>query len=36
VPSPGDWAFIDAYGSALLPQDIIQAIVTYLTQESLS
>jgi pimeloyl-ACP methyl ester carboxylesterase len=33
IPSPGDWAFIDAYGSALLPQDIIQGIVAYLSQE---
>jgi uncharacterized protein len=36
IPSPGDWAYIDAYGSALLPQDIIQGIVTHLTEESLS
>lgn len=36
IPSPGDWAFVDAYGSALLPQDIIQGIVTYLSEESLS
>lgn len=34
VPSPGDWAYIDAYGSALLPQDIIQSIVGHLTEES--
>ncbi|MGH7468364.1 MAG: serine aminopeptidase domain-containing protein [Longimicrobiales bacterium] len=34
IPSPGDWAFIDAYGSALLPQDIIQGIVAYLTQDA--
>lgn len=36
IPSPGDWAYIDAYGSALLPQEIIQGIVTHLTEESLS
>jgi uncharacterized protein len=36
IPSPGDWAYIDAYGSLLLPQDIIQGIVSYLTEESLS
>jgi uncharacterized protein len=36
IPSPGDWAYMDAYGSALLPQDIIQGIVTHLTGESLS
>jgi pimeloyl-ACP methyl ester carboxylesterase len=34
IPSPGDWAYIDAYGSALLPQDIIQGIVAHLNQES--
>ena len=34
IPSPGDWAYIDAYGSALLPQEIIQGIIGYLTQES--
>jgi pimeloyl-ACP methyl ester carboxylesterase len=33
VPSPGDWAYIDAYGSALLPQDIIQGIVGYVNEE---
>lgn len=33
IPSPGDWAFIDAYGSALLPQDIIQGIVAHMSQE---
>lgn len=33
IRSPGDWAHIDAYGSALLPQDIIKGIVTYLSDE---
>jgi uncharacterized protein len=33
IPSPGDWAFVDAYGSALLPQDIIQGIVTYISEQ---
>jgi pimeloyl-ACP methyl ester carboxylesterase len=34
LPSPGDWAYIDAYGSALLPQDIIQGIVAHVNQET--
>jgi uncharacterized protein len=36
IPGPGDWAFIDAYGSALLPQDIIQGIVNHIVQENAS
>lgn len=36
IPSPGDWAYIDAYGSALLPQEIIQGIVNHLAGETLS
>jgi pimeloyl-ACP methyl ester carboxylesterase len=32
IPSAGDWAMGDVFGSALLPQDIIQGIVTSMTQ----
>lgn len=32
IPSAGDWALGDVFGSALLPQDIIQGIVTSMTQ----
>lgn len=28
IPGPNDWEHVDAYGSALLPQDIIQGIVS--------
>lgn len=33
VPSPGDWSVIDDYGSAYLPQQLIQQIVTRLAAE---
>lgn len=32
IPSAGDWALGDVFGSALLPQDIIQGIVSTMTQ----
>jgi alpha/beta superfamily hydrolase len=33
IPSAGNWAEVDKYGSALLPQAIIQGIVACLTDE---
>jgi pimeloyl-ACP methyl ester carboxylesterase len=33
VPSPGSWNEVDYFGSALVPQAIIRAIVTWLTTE---
>jgi len=33
VPSPGSWAEVDDFGSALIPQQIVQAIVAFLDEE---
>ena len=32
VPAPGDWAQVDPFGDALIPQDIIQAIIQQLSR----
>ena len=32
VPSPGNWAEVDPFGDALIPQDIIRAIVDRLRE----
>lgn len=34
VPSPGSWSEVDPFGDALIPQDIIKAIVDRLRNES--
>jgi hypothetical protein len=36
IPSAGNWGEIDQFGSALMPQQIIQGIVTCLTEERAS
>jgi pimeloyl-ACP methyl ester carboxylesterase len=33
IPSPGDWAQVDPFGDALIPQDIIRAIVDRLQDD---
>jgi pimeloyl-ACP methyl ester carboxylesterase len=32
IPAPGDWAQVDPFGDALIPQDIIQAIIQQLSR----
>jgi len=32
IPSAGDWAVADRFGSALIPQAIIQGVLRCLTQ----
>ncbi len=34
IPSPGDWNEVDNFGSALVPRDLIQAIVGHLSKET--
>jgi len=36
VPAPGDWAQVDPFGDALIPQDIIQAIIQKLSRGRVS
>jgi hypothetical protein len=33
IPSPGSWGEVDNFGSALIPQAIIRAVVAYLAEE---
>ena len=33
LPTPGSWAEVDDFGSALIPQQIVQAIVAFLDAE---
>jgi hypothetical protein len=34
IPSNGSWNEVDNFGSALLPQELIQGIVAHLSEET--